>query len=1129
MSNIETISKVILQETCKIKHSVSGYNDDETLKKDNPLNLDGKLKCAFENIQNSFEGNGEAISFISFADTELKENNIDKWIVEPDGGHFFYAAIKNSIDSEKNNANVEVLNDYYYFKDVLKKTVDDNWPGTDDERKLLSIPRSAQLAYVLNEPFTYRILCANSNDDIKGIELTYENKILHVTIPTEWFKWDENNKAIDIEEYKPINYNDYLYEVDTNGKKDNYPSAHADVNSLKSYIESISEKLREAKVPIKERESDQSTDIYADGFARLIISLAYLSKLLNCWVESIPSVVAYVNNQPKCLGVFIWGYYGDKHTKESPYSLYFQQFSEKLCACYANKYIKPLQSAKQVRKAAIKSAVADIMSRNMSHNLGSHYLYYTKKHLADLADSFDEKGPDIRGAAQTLGYIQARMDYLATIVAGEKYPYGSVYFKGQIFDEITIDDFSKRHFKNEIQDGKNRKYKRTTNYLLQNLILSENFTRNPVVSPLSIDESENDRMKQPTEVKTGLMDFLRRFLGFRSEKGRNIVKKMSDSKKEAASGEKKQIDNHKLILLQVLLNGEPFTGISDDEKDGIEKREKNTKLALSKICVALPGGIMSIHAFFNVVENLIRNSAKYLKEDFKDDISNLIVTIDIKEDLERSIPSYIFTIFDNKNNALKQMEPDGKESQKSQSLIDLMNDKLSRLSILTNENELEKSDKGLKEILFSTLWMRAYTYEKSKKMSDVLFEIESKTGNEKLMEIKDHAFEYVAVDEKGQEGTEEDPLEKGNLGIRFSLPQYRTMKIVNVSDLSEERIKNTALNSFMDIICIQGIVKEGLKEKLGKLFTRIYYDKDRQFSKNDENKMKSAIKTMETILERRFGKDFNQYRLIVGGLKEADGNSDKKKYGIYFVGHLENKKESEYRRILDDYYYCESISGGNFTKTIETIFGYGTKNGTYDKEKLDVKYFGLKVKEAALTRITLIDERFYKNMNRSSLEKELTSAKNVRLLNLKPKVFVDDNPMDVLGVFDGNSFNDSSENKDHTHFLSIHLGMIEKIVDDDFYSKALKLDVPPIERDDILDKKGKRAIALMKKLKDMFKAEFISVHSGRGNFSKDLEGPLRDYQFISVSALESVLTNSKFLLAQLFYNTVYIGKGVANE
>ena len=107
--------------------------------------------------------------------------------------------------------------------------------------------------------------------------------------------------------------------------------------------------------------------------------------------------------------------------------------------------------------------------------------------------------------------------------------------------------------------------------------------------------------------------------------------------------------------------------------------------------------------------------------------------------------------------------------------------------------------------------------------------------------------------------------------------------------------------------------------------------------------------------------------------------------------------------------------------------------------------------------------------------------------------------------------------------------MIEKIVDNEAYLKALHLEEENVERDDILDIKGKRAIALMKKLREMFNTEFVTVHSGRGNFSKDLEGPLRDYQFISVSALDSVLTNSKFLLAQLFYNSVYIGKGEANE
>ena len=118
--------------------------------------------------------------------------------------------------------------------------------------------------------------------------------------------------------------------------------------------------------------------------------------------------------------------------------------------------------AENANKKAITSAVSAIMSRNMSHNLGSHYLYYTKNYLMDLSRKSGEKRADIRGAAKVLGYMQARMDYLATVISNDRYPNGSVNFKSQIYDELTIDDFSKRHFSKYADRGK-----RTTNFLLQ--------------------------------------------------------------------------------------------------------------------------------------------------------------------------------------------------------------------------------------------------------------------------------------------------------------------------------------------------------------------------------------------------------------------------------------------------------------------------------------------------------------------------------------------------------------------------------------------------------------------------------------------------------------------------------------
>lgn len=1114
MSNIETISKVILQETCNIKYSVSGYNDELDAKDPRGYSLDNELIKSFKIIKKSFENNKEAISFISFADTELKENNVDKWIVEADKGKFFYAAIENSNDSSGNNAKDEVLNDYYYFKDVLKWIVDkERWPGTDVEKQLLSIPRSAQLAYVLNEPFTYRILCT---DEVNEIELNYNEveKLLVVIIPNKWLNMD-SKEIIDIKEYKPIKYNEKVvsYEIDKQSKKGDYYSTHADTESLKEHIISISNELRFQKVPIK-KESEQSTDIYSEGFARLIISLAYLSKLLNCWVESIPSVVAYVNNQPKCLGVFIWGYYGDKNTKESPYSLYFQQFSDKLCACYANKYIKPLQSAKQVRKAAIKSAVADIMSRNMSHNLGSHYLYYTKNQLSSLADKHDEVGPEIRGAARVMGYMQARMDYLATIVANDESPYGGVYLKGQIFDVLTIDDFSKRHFDNSKQ------FKRTTNYLLQNIILSEDFTREPVVTnstrePLdtiaertSMNNFDKEQLELSRNSKNRLKNWLKRFV-FRKKRHEELPENdaIDDNNQKLNVGSDQDAPKQIIRLKVILPNGNEFSGVGNNEK------EQKQKLEFSKICVALPGSVMSIHAFFNVVENIMRNSAKYMKEDLDGD---LIITIAInKLEPSRELPHrYEFVIYDNKKNAKSDtiIEKEGKLAVLP--LMEAMNEKLKKLQILESNNVLEKSDKGIKEMLFSILWMCAYSYsDHHQKLADILTDIDNMNDKDKFKTIKEHAFEFVAVDNNGKvvsESIDDNKLkdvvipDEANLGIRFSLPEFRMMKLLSKDDLQS---KNFRINNFSDIICVQ----EKPFNELKKVFTRVYFDKDKDVTLGDANNVKYSIKALKYVLDERFG-NINNYKMSISSKKEKGYKKIKEesKYCIYFETHL--SKISEMKKYL----YSEAISGGNFTKTIESMLENGIDScGKYTSD--EAEYFGLKVKESALTKITLIDERFYNDMKATKDKDFYLSCKNVRLLNLKSEPPSQINN-EVKDLFDGNM----EDRSDETLFLSIHLGLIEKILGNNQWCKAFGIADKP---------KNDRPKALMDFFYEKFNRNgelFISVHSGRGNLSKDLEGPLKNYPFISISALESVLSNSKFLLSQLFYNTVYYSNSLVS-
>ena len=344
------VSKTILQQTYRLKNSVLGY-DEKRLGED--------LYNTFKAIKNSFEHKKVAISFISFADTELKSDNIDQWIVEPDKGKFFYAPIINNQDHEKFNNNSAIINDYYYFKNVLSETVGKNWLGTEEEKILLSNPKSAQLAYVLDDSFIYRIFTDNNiTEDV--LKYDKDSKVLSIRIPISWL--DFSSGTFKQREYTPLNYekSSFLYIVKKKASRNKiantqYESSKADILALQEKIKKLSKKLRSNELPIKAADKS-GDDIYAEGFARLILSLAYLSKLLHCWVESIPSVVGFDKKKTRCLGVFIWGYYGDGQTRESPYSIYFQQLADKICACYANKYIKPLQRALQVREEATKSA-----------------------------------------------------------------------------------------------------------------------------------------------------------------------------------------------------------------------------------------------------------------------------------------------------------------------------------------------------------------------------------------------------------------------------------------------------------------------------------------------------------------------------------------------------------------------------------------------------------------------------------------------------------------------------------------------------------------------------------------------------------------------------------------------------
>lgn len=747
---------------------------------------------------------------------------------------------------------------------------------------------------------------------------------------------------------------------------------------------------------------------------------------------------------------------------------------------------------------SIKSAISAIMSRNMSHNLGSHYLYYTKAHLESLANESGEKGPDIRGAAKVLGYMQARMDYLATIISNDRYPNGSVNFKSQIYDELTVDDFSKRHFQEDVD-----KSRRTTNFLLSNLIMSENFSRSNIFDNTTKPEGNH----MPLILQAMLWD----------EGTYKVFSGTAVTEQEAQKIAKQ-------------------SGLSIDSIATIEK-EEDIKNKLSRLNLALPGGTMSCHAFFNVLENFIRNSAKYLQEDFQKE--GLIITIAIRRNSEDA-SKYDFLIFDNKKNANK-LRPSNDGKQKT--LINNINDQLADLRILDKDNGIEKSSKGLKEMLFSSVWMRTYEYPEET-YADIINRIHlEKKGQTKLDLIKKYGFTIVPVASNGNIATED--TKDANLGLLFTLPEFQNIATLDITDSDSESVQiSKSLGIYADIIEFEKDTSK--RNSAGKsyvdFFTRTYFlnsFREAEYQSfvqkagvvaTEEDEISRVAFKYKSILDKRFKEeidalraktpqqedvDFDSFQLIFGDVWEGEDLVEENRQ-VYFKRHLSTQETlSNYTGFA----YADSVSGGNFTITLDSLVKRGIdEDGNYITWA--DKLFGLKVKESALTRITLIDERLFNNMLDLGEDRELElELKNIRILNYVSSK-VEEAKM-LSDIFEGNSFKDGSN---RTHFLSIHLGLIEKIVKSNAIVKKF------LGRNLSFEDRVKK---FMLKLAEGFCCKggdvFISIHSGRGNFSKELEGPLSTYPFISLAAIENSFSNSKYLLSQLFYNTVYIGKGRINK
>lgn len=351
--------------------------------------------------------------------------------------------------------------------------------------------------------------------------------------------------------------------------------------------------------------------------------------------------------------------------------------------------------------AAEKSAKAAIMSRNMSHNLGSHVMAYLKQKLGSVPAILNKENkvlsnlylyddnelskttkesvemPFLVGLGRFIGYLQERQDYIATI-ATDYIPYGApVNMKDAIYDELNPDLRHLRHNAYGSEKDQNLPF----NVLLSYIAKSENLSRENMGYNKSNENSIIDQFTSKRDILFGYITY--------SKKGENIV--------------------------------EHTFGLSPNHCDSHDE----ALAEMRKMNFSLPGGLVGRQAVFSIVENLIRNAAKHGDTS---NVTNLCFTFDVidceklgsakSEDeilnLEKRLCDAkwrtFYTYADDRNDLYLLTITDNLtyDSSIATSLQPgLTEDYINKSGSMTTAN------KGIKEIRISAAWLRGDTNERN--------------------------------------------------------------------------------------------------------------------------------------------------------------------------------------------------------------------------------------------------------------------------------------------------------------------------------------------------------------------------------------------------------------------------------
>ena len=435
-----------------------------------------------------------------------------------------------------------------------------------------------------------------------------------------------------------------------------------------------------------------------------------------------------------------------------------------------------------LRHHKIRNAISSIMARNMSHNIGSHVMarvstggidgWTTNKRINELIDALDvgthkrdiiEWSKDVQYLCR---YIQQRMDFIAQI--STEWP--SWTEPAYLMNDLMHWFLSQKHLLNHIAASEG--------------LQAHSFMNDEEPKPgntIDKDPQQSEQKNAPTQEKEEVID---------DNKGKSgdirfhvfMVPGNCWNKQMFCTVEERKISLKPGSNNIVSQEGNKQKCIILEEKDcescstcrstllfTAAKSEAECRLD-EDILLAIPGGIVGYHAFYIILENIIRNGAKHdytrRGHDHFDVVIEILYdpddTIGIqiqKEEKREKIPAFLLRIYNN-TSILRD--------EKKIEVVNLVEmNKLLQTSIVTETGDLNKGNWGLAEMKIAAGFLQ---------QRDIFI---IGVGKEKVTGKKTEDFKKLGESESGIEAiirAVKSPI--GTLGYEFYIPKPRTVGIV---------------------------------------------------------------------------------------------------------------------------------------------------------------------------------------------------------------------------------------------------------------------------------------------------------------------------------------------------------------